>query len=395
MSREWITQSLDIISKKTIEDERAIGAAFPYVTDPTGQWALMPASLSAGYSDGGWSHGNWFSGFWIGLLLTAHLHTGEKTHMNLARERFQMIAPRAADGNTHDIGFLFWSSAVPLHALTGDEQYARAALQAADRLRSRLITTHRGAYLSSWGPLSDPRGRCSSAIDTMANLSLLYWAAEHADDGSFRLAAEAHARMTSDAFIRPDNSTYHAVEYDLPGGTRKRGYTFQGFADESLWSRGQGWAIYGYAETAASTGKVEYLNLAEKLAEHYLSRLGADPVPFWDFDDPSIPDAPRDSATAAIVASAFLNMADIHPDRARAAFWAGKAEDMLRALASGYLATEESHRGILKHGCYSRPHNIGPDSAVLFGDYYFAEALARIAFPGKLHKKNKPLAATA
>src|SRR5690606_30013469 len=107
--------------------------------------------------------------------------------LNLARERFQMIAPRAGDGNTHDIGFLFWSSAVPLYAVTGEEQYAAAALKAADRLRSRVVTTRKGAYLSSWGPLSDPRGRRSSAIDTMANLSLLYWAADYADDGSFRL----------------------------------------------------------------------------------------------------------------------------------------------------------------------------------------------------------------
>lgn len=395
MVRDWINQPLDIISRKMLEDEKRIGAAFPYVTDPTGQWSLMPASLSAGYSDDGWSHGNWFSGFWIGLLLAAHLHTGEKEYLNLARERFQMVAPRAGDGNTHDIGFLFWSSAVPLHAVTGDEQYAAAALKAADRLRSRLVTTRKGAYLSSWGPLSDPRGRRSSAIDTMANLSLLYWAADYADDGSFRLAGEAHAQMTRAAFIRPDNSTYHAVEYDLPAGTRKRGYTFQGYADESQWSRGQGWAIYGYTETAAATGKAEYLDLAEQLADYYLKRLGGDLVPFWDFDDPALPDAPRDSATAAIVASAFLNMADIHPDRTKAAFWAGKAEEMLRALSENYLAREEDHRGILKHGCYSKPHDIGPDSAVLFGDYYFAEALARLAFPGRLQKANRPLTAMA
>jgi unsaturated chondroitin disaccharide hydrolase len=395
MEREWLTQALDIISEKTLYDDGVIGADTPYVTAPSGQWETLPTLQSAGYSTSGWSHGNWFSGFWVGLLLAGYLHTGQKTYKERARKRFQEMASRAHDRNTHDIGFMFWSSGVPLYGLTGESEFADAALTAASHLRARLVTTQTGAYLSSWGPLSDPRGRSSSAIDTMANLSLLYWAADHADDGSYRLAAEAHALKTRDAFIRPDLSTYHAVEYDLPAGTRKRGFTFQGYADESLWSRGQAWAIYGYAETAAATGNAAYLALAEQLAGRYLERLGSDPVPFWDFDDPAIPDAPRDSATATIIASAFLNMADIHPDRARASVWAGEAERMLRALCTDYLATDPGHRGILKHGCYSKPHNIGTDSAVMFGDYYFAEALARLAFPGKLHRVNAPLNAAS
>ena len=135
------------------------------------------------------------------------------------------------------------------------QRYAALALRAADRLRARLITTRKGAYIASWGPLADLRGRKSSAIDTMANLPLLYWAADQADDGSFRLAAEAHAQMTRAAFVRADFSTYHAVEYDLASGERTRGFTFQGAFDESCWPRGQAWAIYGFSATARATGK--------------------------------------------------------------------------------------------------------------------------------------------
>ena len=228
-----------------MEDEATIGVGFPYVTEESGAWRTMPASLSAGYSGGSWSHGNWFCGFWVGLLIAAHLHTGEDRFLALARERMRLVAPRCEDPNTHDIGFIFWSSAVRAHHVTGEGWFADLAVRAAERLRARLITTPAGAYLSSWGPLDDPRGRLSSAIDTMANLPLLYWAADQVDDGSFRLAGEAHARMTQGAFIRADFSTYHAVEYDEEG-KRSRGYTFQGHANESLWSRGQGWAIYGY-----------------------------------------------------------------------------------------------------------------------------------------------------
>src|SRR5207244_4169101 len=115
--------------------------------------------------------------------------------------------------------------------ITGRIDHAEIAAQAADQLRKRLIMTPKGSYISAWGPLSDDRGRRSSAIDTMANLPLLYWAAQYRDDASFVLAGEAHARMTRDSFVRPDLSTYHAVEYDLATGERARGFTFQGSAD--------------------------------------------------------------------------------------------------------------------------------------------------------------------
>ena len=395
--RDTLSEALDLLVTKSAEDETSIGVEFPYVTDPQGTWKLMPASLSAGYSGDSWSHGNWFCGFWVGLLLAAFLWSDDKRFLIWARERMNLVVPRCEDGNTHDIGFIFYSSALPMYHMTGEEEYACAALRAADRLRARLIPTHAGAYLSSWGPLSDDRGRRSSAIDTMANLPLLYWAADYADDGSYRVAAECHARLTRQNFIRADYSTYHAVEYDLPSGTRKRGYTFQGYADESCWSRGQGWAIYGFAASAKATGNPVYLTVAEALAGYYLKRLaeGDAGVPFWDFDDPKIPRALRDSATAAVVASAMLDMAAIHPDPLQGRRWQSSALEMLRELCRDYLARESGHRGLLKHGCYSKPHQEGTDSAVLFGDFYFVEALCKVLLPGKFLPAAERLLSTA
>ena len=272
-------QTLDKTAQKVAADELTFGVEFPQVTGPDGQWVRLPASLSAGYDGDAWSHGNWFCGFWVGLLLTSYLHTGETRFLEWARARMLLVEQRAQDPNTHDIGFIFDSSAVPGHHITGDERFARIALEAADKLRARLVTTRDGAYLASWGPLSDARGRSASAIDTMANLSLLYWAANHAGDGSYRHAADAHAEMTARAFVRNDDSTYHAVEYDVESGARKRGYTFQGAFDESAWSRGQAWAIYGYVNSARETGKRTYLDLAERLADYYLRRLDGRQVP--------------------------------------------------------------------------------------------------------------------
>ncbi len=384
MTDRLFLDALDLCARKLLEDEPTLGVYFPYVTLPSGAWATMPASLSAGYRNGHWSHGNWFCGFWVGLLLIGYLRTGDEKYLQLADQRLLLLAPRATDGNTHDIGFIFYPSAIAAHHITGDKRYGDLALRAAVQLRRRMIMTPKGSYLSSWGPLDDERGRRSSAIDTMANLPLLYWAGAYEGDASFVLAGEAHAIMTRSAFIRPDGSTYHVVEYDLATGERRRGFTFQGSADESCWPRGQAWAIYGYVRTAEATRKREYLELAETLAEYYLRRTGPDMIPFWDFDDPAIPNVPRDSSASAIVASALLDLAALHPDGQASRKWRERAFDILTVLCRCYLATEPSHRGLLREGCYSKPHNEGIASAVMFGDFFFAEALCSVVMPGKL-----------
>lgn len=377
-------RTLDQMAKKVAEDEPTLGVEFPHVTAPDGSWIRLPASLSAGYTGKSWSHGNWLCGFWVGLLFASYLQTKDEKYLVWARERMRLVAQRAEDPNTHDIGFIFDSSAIPGYHITGDRWYADIALQAADKLRARLVTTSRGAYLASWGPMSDPRGRCSSAIDTMANLSLLHWAANHSGDGSYRLAADAHAAMTAQAFIRSDDSTYHAVEYDEATGKRVRGYTFQGTSDESAWSRGQGWAIYGYVHSARETGKREYLDLAERLATYYMKRLDGRVVPPWDFDATGADANIKDTAAAAAVSSALLELGRIHPNLDTGAKWTGRGLAMLEGLCRDEFAHEASHRGLLKHSCYSKPHNEGVDGATMFGDFFFVEALCRAALPGGL-----------
>ena len=381
-----IRSALDLIAKKTLEDETKIGSAFPYVTFPDGSWDTMSVSVSAGYTGEDWSHGNWFCGFWVGLLLTSYLHTGDEKYLKLAADRMVLVEERASDGNTHDIGFIFLSSAMPFYRITGDERHRATALRAADKLRSRLVVTHRGSYVSSWGPMTDPRGRAASAIDTMANIPLLYWASKEADDASFRLSAEEHAKMTMLSFNREDNTQFHAVEYDTTTGDRLRGYTYQGAHDDSYWSRGTGWAVMGLAVTAANSGNVDYLNQAVAISEKWFGALGDKAVPPYDFDATGN-DVPEDSAASAIMAAGLLDLADLHPDESISTHWRERAEFLIKGLCDGYLATEDAHRGILKHGCYSEPHKIGPDAAVMFGDYFFAEALNRLAFPGKFIEK--------
>jgi unsaturated chondroitin disaccharide hydrolase len=385
---QLFSKVLGRMAEKVAEDEPTLGVEFPHVTAADGSWIRLPASLSAGYSGESWSHGNWLCGFWVGLLFASYLQTKDDKYLMWARERMRLVAQRAEDMNTHDIGFIFDSSAMPGYHITGDRWYGDIALQAADKLRARMVTTQRGGYLASWGPMTDPRGRCSSAIDTMANLPLLYWAAHYSGDGSYRLVADAHAAMTAKAFIRSDNSTYHAVEYDEATGERRRGFTFQGAYDESAWARGQGWAIYGYVHSARETGKREYLDLAEQLATYYMKRLDGRVVPPWDFDATGADANIKDTAAAAVVSSAFLELGRIHPNADTGAKWTGLGIAMLEGLCRDEFAGESSHRGLLKNSCYSKPHNEGVVSATMFGDFFFVDALCRVSLPGGL----RPLA---
>ena len=385
MSKPAYKEALDLLCRKLLEDEARFGVTFPYVTKPSGEWDTMLASVSAGYAGANWSHGNWFCGFWVGLL-SRRASAQRRCGLPHAWPRNGCAWwPRApSDGNTHDIGFIFYSSAKVAFHVTGEPTHRALALAAAERLRARTIVTDRGAYISAWGPLTDARGRRSAAIDTMANIPLLYWAAHETGDDSYRLAAEAHALSTQRDFVRADQSILPRRRIRAARRDAARvASPFRAMRDESCWSRGQAWAIYGFVASYAATGRRAHLQQAERLAEYWARRAGDDPVPFWDFDDPAIPAAPRDSAAAAITASALLDMAALHWDAKAAARWRALAEATLDALCLDYLARDPAHRGLLRHGCYSKPHSIGADAAVLFGDFYFVEALCTAVMPGR------------
>jgi unsaturated chondroitin disaccharide hydrolase len=136
--------------------------------------------------------------------------------------------------------------------------------------------------------------------------------------------------------------------------------------------------------TARATRKIEYLQLAERLTGHFLDRLDETLIPFWDFDDPSNPNSPRDSSAAAAVASALFDLSALHPDADSGAEWKGRGLALLAKLCEQCLAKEATHRGLLKHGRYRKPNNDGLDCASTYGDFYFVEALCAACIPNTL-----------
>jgi hypothetical protein len=86
--------------------------------------------------------------------------------------------------------------------------------------------------------------------------------------------------------------------------------TNQGWADESTWSRGQAWAILGFAQTYTWTKDTVFLATSIRCAELFLARCaegegkwGFPRVPRWDFDAPAETGEVLRDASAGVIAA--------------------------------------------------------------------------------------------
>jgi unsaturated chondroitin disaccharide hydrolase len=187
-----------------------------------------------------------------------------------------------------------------------------------------------------------------------------------------------HALRTMEQHVRPDGSSYHRVIYDTATGAVLNKGTVQGYSSESTWARGQAWGIYGFTMMYRETGDLRFLDTAQRMADWFIAHLPEDGVPYWDFSAPGIPDEPRDSSAAAIAASGLLELGQLGSDPMRNHGYLDAATRILTSLSTpAYLAEGTGNQGILLHGTSNRPAQ-RYDTALIYGDYYFLEALLRL-----------------
>ena len=210
----------------------------------------------------------------------------------------------------------------------------------------------------------------------MLNLELLFWASKNGGGQRFYDIAESHAEVTMKNQFREDYSTCHVVVYDTISGERIKQVTHQGYADSSMWARGQGWAIYGFTMCYRETGRKDFLDIARKAAGIYLKNLPEDKVPYWDFDDPAIPDAPRDASAAALVASALLELSQ-YVDKSESQYYISEATKMLESLSTEQYQSRDKNYAFLLHSTGHKPHGYEIDASIIYADYYYIEALLR------------------
>jgi unsaturated chondroitin disaccharide hydrolase len=322
---------------------------------------------------------DWTSGFFPGSLWYLYEATGKATWRTAAADYTARMAPAKFDKSQHDLGFMLGASYGNGYRLTKDPSYRDALLAGATTLVTRF--NPKVGSIQSWDLWKNANWAFPVIVDNMMNLELLTWASRAASEPRYREIAMIHADTTLKNHFRPDNSSYHLVDYDPQTGAVRGKQTVQGNADASSWARGQAWGLYGYTMMYRETKKAEYLQQAHKIAAFFMNhpRLPADKVPYWDFDDAAIPDAPRDSSAAAIVSSALFELAGFS-DKEMAQRYRAFAEAQLRSLASpAYLAAPGENGGfLLKHATGHKPAGKEIDVPLNYGDYYFLEALHRL-----------------
>jgi VCBS repeat-containing protein len=330
-------------------------------------------------SDGTWttySAQRWTSGFFPGSLWQMYEATGDSAWRTAAQARQAGLEGEKTDTGTDDIGFILLDSFGKGYRLTGTDSYRQVVLTAARTLLSRYSSVV-GALRS----LDNPAGASTTdfrvIVDSMMNSEMLYWASAHGGDPGLANAAVQHAVTTMNAHVRPDGSTYHMVVFDSTTGAVKRKQTIQGYNDNSTWSRGQAWTLYGFTMAYRETGNAQMLATARRVADYYIAHLPSDNVPYWDFQAPGIPNEPRDSSAAAIAASGLLELSQLETDATRKQRYLSTAKATLTSLSSSsYLAEGTNSRSILLHGTADEP--IGhTDRGLIYGDYFFIEALVR------------------
>ncbi len=335
--------------------------------------------------DGRWQHAgelwtDWTGGFLAGMMWQFHLRTGDAQWRGRAEHYSKLLEHRQHDRNVHDLGFIFLSTYLPWYELTGDEQLHDVLIQAGKTLAMRF--QDRGQYLRSFVAPE------SLFIDIMMNVPIIFYAAKEAGDDDLLRIAETHCLTTRDRIVRADGSTAHEGIFDTETGEFLRESTHQGLSAESAWARGLAWSLYGYSKCYGLTGNDAFLKVAERNADYWLTHLPEDKVPFWDFDaDLSAPPpqgAQKESSAGAIAASGLLDLAGQTKSPSRASAYRTAALAMLDALVEPeYLASETpGWEGILKHGVYHTTKNLGVDESVMWGEFFFVEALTKVVQGG-------------
>lgn len=333
---------------------------------------------------------HWMAGFWPGMLWLAYHATGDEALRRKAEALSPSFVARLDQrvNLIHDVGFLYLLSCRAQWMLTGEEHARVTALRAAEALAQRF--NPKGGYIQAWGEIGDPAEAGRMIIDCMMNINLLYWASDQTGDARYQEMARRHAQASMTHLVRADGSTYHTFFFDPHTGDPIYAQTHQGFSDDSVWSRGQAWTIYGFALSAEWTGDEVFLHTAQKAADYFLTLSPSHRTPLWDFQLP--PDAPQlwDSSAGAIAAAGLLRLARLTGRDA----YRIQAETLLRALIRDCMEPDSDRPGLLRHSAQHVPHGHTPDGYTIFGDYFFLEALLTATdsppdFWGKQDNKTK------
>jgi unsaturated chondroitin disaccharide hydrolase len=257
----------------------------------------------------------WMSGFWPGALWQAAAI--EPAGGMFARWALQVTLRHLGGERTdsHDVGFMYgqsslagWRALCDGAAMAGAppgvcSSLLRSTLRAADELLA-LAASNPGAGTI---PMTAATPVADTIIDSTMNIAILPWASAVTGNRAYDRVASHHAHKVAQLLVRPDGSTAQAVYLDRASGHVINVGTHQGLSDTSTWSRGQAWAVYGFAQAAAALRDHGLLDVANRVAAYVARQLPPAGIPLWDYNAP--PGAPVDVSAGTITASGLIHLA--------------------------------------------------------------------------------------
>jgi len=319
---------------------------------------------------------DWTSGFFPGELWYMYEYTGKPFWKEEAARWTDQLQSQQYNTHTHDVGFMMYPSFGHGYLFTNNDHYKQVVIQSARSLITRF--NPKVGEIKSW---DHTKWEYPVIIDNMMNLELLFRATQFSGDSTFYHVAITHALNAIKSHVRPNGSTYHVVNFDTTTGKILWRGTAQGYADNSTWARGESWALYGFTMAYRYTKDTRFLKVAQKVAHYILTNknLPGDDVPYWDYNAPGIPNAPRDASAAAIMSSAFIELSGYVPP-VESKKYLQTAKKIIHSLSTPKYraATVGSNGGfILKKSVGSKPANSEVSVPLVYADYYYIEANLR------------------
>ena len=357
--------------------------------DGSFDYTMEPRNILKGDKQKGWNcrkmDRDWCSGFWPGILWMDYQNTKDEAMKKVAEgytESLNGIAYRPC--HDHDIGFLMFCSYGKGYEVNHSPEYKKIILASADSLAT-LFNPVVGTILSWPRMVEREHWPHNTIIDNMMNLDLMFWASKNGGNKLLYDLAVTHAKTTMKNHFRPDGSCYHVAVYDTINGDLIKGVTHQGYADNSMWARGQAWAIYGYTMVYRYTKNKMFLDFAQKVTDIYIRRLketSDDMIPLWDMDDPrGVKSAPKDVSAACIVADALLELQQ-YVDKEKCEEYRQFALQSLAQLSTDKYQSGKKNVAFLMHSTGHHPAKSEIDASIIYADYYYMEALVKVKMLG-------------
>lgn len=378
--RIWADQIIEKIRIKISLVRDKNEKKIPYTTDADGNYDNKADPEKEWRQDDGLNW--WTNGFWGGIMWLLYQDTKDEKYVKAARDQEYQLE-QCFDmfyGLHHDVRFMFQPTAVSDYRLTGNARSRKTALHAANLMAGRYNPV--GRFIRAWNDTGDGDTRGWAIIDCMFNISLLYWASEETKDPRFRQIAMMHADTVQEHFIRPDGSVKHIVEFDPETGEEARDYGGQGYGEGSSWTRGQGWAIYGFVLSFLHTGKKEYLDTAKKVAHYCMANIPENGIIPIDFRQPKEP-ALEDCCGACVIAGGLLEIAGCVPEREKE-IYRKAAMKILKAIEEKRADWSPNCDAIVQNCSGAYHHETSHDMTMTYADYFFIEAIYKIKKKGTL-----------